>query len=394
MVSMLWLLGRTTVLYLTTSISKLIKAPPIAPLIPYFPQIFGLESYFPPLYFTYFIIAITLVAVCHEAAHGIFARLHKFKIHSTGFVFLGPILGAFVEPDEKQMAKAKKIPQLSVLAAGTFANVLLFVIFGLLMIAFFKFSFVASGVQFNSYAISEVAVKDVLVIGESDLSDKLFEINVKGTKYFADSEALKNAQEKGIEKLLVYDNSPAFVNKVGLGEAIIQIDSERITNYDDLKRVLAKKSPNQQIKLKTLVVESQGGSVIEEKSYDLKMGEKDGKAFLGVGFLPPDTQGFIGFLYSNTLAKVKQPLTFYESKIGEFGWFVYYLLWWVVVINILVALFNMMPLSILDGGRFFYLTIAGLTRSDEIGKKAYKATTIVIAAVFILLMIKWAIGFF
>lgn len=394
MISMIWLLGKTTYLYLTTSVSKFIKAPPIAPLVPYFPKIFGLQSYFPPLYFTYFIIAIVLVAVFHEAAHGIYARFYKFKIHSTGFVFLGPILGAFVEPDEKQMAKAKKIPQLSVLAAGTFANLILFVVFGLIMILFFKMAFVPAGVQFNTYALSEVDVKDITVIGDSDFSDKLVEINVKGVNYTADKDALKIASDNEIEKILVYDKSPAIKAKIELGEAISEIDGQKIDSYEKLREVLSEKSPGQSVEIKTLVAEQESGKITERKSYALNLSDKNGKAFLGVGFLPQNYQGFVGFLYKNTLAKVKNPLVFYESKIGEFGWFIYYLLWWIVIINISVALFNMMPLGMLDGGKFFLLTVAGLTKKENLGKKAYKYATIIIAAVFILLMIKWLVGFF
>ena len=104
MISMIWLLLKSVWLYLTSPIiTQLIRAPPIAQLIPYFPKIFNLEAYFPPLYFTYFLIALVIVAVSHEFAHGIFARLNKIKVKTTGFAFLGPILGAFVEPDEKQM---------------------------------------------------------------------------------------------------------------------------------------------------------------------------------------------------------------------------------------------------------------------------------------------------
>ncbi|MBU0977578.1 MAG: site-2 protease family protein, partial [Nanoarchaeota archaeon] len=120
MVGILWLLSRSTYLYLTTSIAQLIRAPPVFPVIPYFPQIFGLESLFPPLYFTYFIIALGVIAVFHEAAHGIYARFYNLKVTSTGFAFLGPVLGAFVEPDEKQMNKAPRFNQMVILAAGTF----------------------------------------------------------------------------------------------------------------------------------------------------------------------------------------------------------------------------------------------------------------------------------
>ena len=85
---------------------KIIKVPPIMPLIPYMGEIFK-ASWLPPFYFTYWIIAIALVAIFHEGFHGIFARFNKIRIKSTGFGFLGPFLAFFVEQDDKQMQKSK-----------------------------------------------------------------------------------------------------------------------------------------------------------------------------------------------------------------------------------------------------------------------------------------------
>src|SRR3989344_5968090 len=74
--SILWLITKTVWMYVSSPIPKELKnLPPIAPLIPYFPKLFGLESFFPPLYFTSFLVALAIVAVSHEFSHGLFARL-------------------------------------------------------------------------------------------------------------------------------------------------------------------------------------------------------------------------------------------------------------------------------------------------------------------------------
>ena len=112
---------------------------PIAPVIPYFPELFGLNSFFPPFYFIYFIIAIAVIAISHEFAHGIFMRLNKIRIKSTGLAFLGPFIGAFVEQDDKQLNKAKVFPQLSILGAGVFTNTILAIIFGILYFLLISF---------------------------------------------------------------------------------------------------------------------------------------------------------------------------------------------------------------------------------------------------------------
>lgn len=75
--------------------------------------------------FWYGIIALFIVVVIHEFGHGIVARAHGLKIKSTGIVFFGPLIGAFVEPDEKTMIKKEPHIQNSIFAAGPFANMLL-----------------------------------------------------------------------------------------------------------------------------------------------------------------------------------------------------------------------------------------------------------------------------
>jgi len=115
---------------------------------------------------------------------------------------------------------------------------------------------------------------------------------------------------------------------------------------------------------------------------------------MGVGFLPAGRNGVIGHIIGNTYNKMKDPFIHYESEIGNVGWFIFYLLWWIVVINLLVALFNMLPLGILDGGRFFYLSVWGLTGSEKIGRKSYSYISWFLLLLFLLMMIKWVFRFF
>ena len=86
-------------------------------------------------------------------------------------------------------------------------------------------------------------------------------------------------------------------------------------------------------------------------------------------------------------------MIYYESSLGAFGWFVYYLLWWTVLICISVALVNMLPVGIFDGGRFFYLTVWSITGSEKVAKKAFAISTWVILALIAALMVKWALIF-
>lgn len=91
------------------------------------------SAIFLPLW--YGIIAIFIVAAVHEFSHGIVAAAHKLKISSTGFFLLGPILGAFVEPDEKRLGKAPHKVQNAIFAAGPIGNILFAVLALCLMLA-------------------------------------------------------------------------------------------------------------------------------------------------------------------------------------------------------------------------------------------------------------------
>lgn len=68
------------------------------------------------------IAALLVVIVVHEGAHGVLARAEGITVKNSGLLLLLVIPGAFVEPDEEQMGKAKKVAQLRILAAGTSAN--------------------------------------------------------------------------------------------------------------------------------------------------------------------------------------------------------------------------------------------------------------------------------
>lgn len=396
MASILWMISRTVWIYVTSPIPKELKnLPPIAPLIPYFPKLFGLESFFPPLYFTYFLIALAIVAVSHEFAHGIFARLWKIRVKTTGLAFFGPFFGAFVEPDEKQMAKAPKKEQLSILAAGTFANILMTVLFGLLLWGFFVLSFAPGGLIFNSYAQSVVNVSDISHIGNFsvvsigtiyDLAHEgLNKINVSGKTYYLPREALTSEILTNNEQIIAFDDAPAIrENMIG---AITSIDNKKIGSPEDLSTVLSNLSPGEQVIITTIDKEK------TKHTYDVVLGEKNGRAYLGIGFYPQETEGLRGKIKS-IFNKVKHPNVYYEPTWdGDFAQFIYDMLWWVVVINILVALMNMLPVSILDGGRFFYLTVAGITGSNEWGKKIYSWITWFILILILAMTGKWFINF-
>lgn len=86
----------------------------------------------PPLW--YGLIGLVVVMVVHELSHGIVARADKLPLKSVGLVLLAVIPGgAFVEPDEEELAKAPLRSRLRVYGAGSMANITTAIITALLI---------------------------------------------------------------------------------------------------------------------------------------------------------------------------------------------------------------------------------------------------------------------
>jgi len=101
----------------------------------------GLDSAVPIFYvpFWYWLLALFILVVVHEFAHGVIAERWNIKIKSSGFAFLGilfPIMpAAFVEPDEKSLNKKAWWQKVAVFGAGSLSNfffgfIFLFVLLG------------------------------------------------------------------------------------------------------------------------------------------------------------------------------------------------------------------------------------------------------------------------
>jgi membrane-associated protease RseP (regulator of RpoE activity) len=96
-------------------------APPvISPVLPGF-KIPGMDLHVP---LVTGLIALFFVVVIHEFSHGVVCKAHGVPVKSSGLLILGPIAGAFVEPDEKKLAKKPFKVQTSMYAAGPFSNII------------------------------------------------------------------------------------------------------------------------------------------------------------------------------------------------------------------------------------------------------------------------------
>jgi membrane-associated protease RseP (regulator of RpoE activity) len=88
--------------------------------------------------FPYILIAIAVLLIPHEVAHGIASVIDKVPIKSSG-VFLAVFLpGGFVEIDEEDLAKRKAKTKLRVFAAGSSTNVVTWFLVFIALAALFQ----------------------------------------------------------------------------------------------------------------------------------------------------------------------------------------------------------------------------------------------------------------
>lgn len=391
----IYFVGKIVWIYFTRlDVISAVKVPPIMPLVPYLPQMFKL-SWLPNFYFVYWILILAIIAITHEFAHGIFAAYHKIEIKKTGFgffpYFLPVFLAAFVELDEEKMQKESIFKQLSILAAGTFANVLTAVFAFILMAIFFLLAFSPTGVVFDSYAytavpissISNFSSQGVLIENfDSNLNFSSISFSIEGREFYSTSEMISNPGIIDEKKyILAYYNSPAL--KSNLSGAITYVNDQKINSMEKLDEELSKYSVGEKVLIKTLLD--------EEKSYEIILEESptiEGKAWIGVGFSMPQAG------IAQKINSYKKTNVYYSPKFGELSNFIYNLLWWVLLISISVAIVNMIPAGIFDGGRFFYLTILFFTKNQNWAKKSFAFMTYLFLFLIFVVMFLWLKSFF
>ena len=114
-----------------SAIPSVFEAPSVSVVLPGV-DMPGSSIYVP---FGYGLLALATVLIVHEFSHGIQAVGEKIPIKSIGLLLFIILPGAFVEPDEEELKKAKKTSRLRVYAAGSVANISLAIIAMLLLSA-------------------------------------------------------------------------------------------------------------------------------------------------------------------------------------------------------------------------------------------------------------------
>lgn len=318
----------TLLFVFTAFMSLFIDTEPIAPqnllLIP------GINDYVPSTFAVWF--ALVFAMIIHEFGHGILSRAENIRVRSTGILAFVIPVGAFVEPDEEDIANSSLGTKLRLYAAGITNNL---VVGGICLLGL------------------------VLLLG----------LVVPGSSPYVYG---------------VYEGYPADEAGVMPGMIVYSIDNTSVFSLADISAVLAATKVNQTI---TLRGEYRG----TPQTYDITLTSipKDLSDRL---LSPGENTGFIGVSFSepsaitNALDKLMYPdsplqaagslLTFVALPFSSIAgtdalsflmvdspdpailaapfagfWEIVHILSWCAWINILLGIFNALPLGPFDGGQ-------------------------------------------
>ena len=240
-----------------------------------------------------FLLTVPIVLVIHEGAHGIVATLEKIKIKTGGFAVFIALFAGFVEPDEEEFAKAKVISKLRVISAGATSNVL--------------FSFIIAALLIFNPAFA-------LLMPEP----------IRGIFY---NEPL------GVPILSVTEGSGAAAAGLLKEDIITAINGISVVQPQDFTKI--KLTPGE-----TAVVTILRNDEILQIPVVTKPSQDDPQ------------RGMLG-ITRGTFPSYQPTFPYYIPWSPE----VFMFLLWLWMLSFFIGIFNMLPLPILDGGKFIHSII-------------------------------------
>ena len=241
----------------------------------------------------YFLLSIPIVLIIHEGAHGIVATLEKIKIKTGGFAIFIALFAGFVEPDEEDFDKAKKISKLRVIGAGATSNVL--------------FSFALGAILLTNPLFAIIVPEPIL-----------------GWMY---------EEPDGVLILSIIEGSGA--EKAGL----LPNDIITAVNEIDVKTAL----------------DFQKANIVPGDTVNVSILRSGEQLEFPVVIMPSEDdpeRGLIGIMRDNSFA-YKPIYNFIEWNNPSVSMF----LLWLWMISFFIGIINMLPLPILDGGKFIHSII-------------------------------------
>jgi membrane-associated protease RseP (regulator of RpoE activity) len=308
-------------------LTQVIKVPAMQFIVP-LPQsqpISGLGFIGVPFWF--WILIVPFVLFPHEFAHGVIARVCGVRVKNVGLMQLLIWPGAFVEPDERQLQRAKLMDRLRVFAAGSVANIAISLFVVLLV----------------QYAIWPAIVPGGLVLTDVYAGTGAA---AAGLKPGMTIQKIGNARASvGYD---VYSFSYGYLLFNGYNVTIEE--AKNVSMFVTVLTALNDYKPNQ-----TIII------VADNVAYNVKLSGRPENSSIP----------YIGFS-----AQIKP-----SAADGFMLDFFFPLMWWLTTLGPFVALFNMLPLYPFDGGLIFEAL------AQKVSKRHAKLLVKIAAAVVVLVMV-------
>lgn len=368
-------------------------------------QMLGIPGVNPVIPLWYGIFGLAVAMMVHEFAHGILTRAGKMTVKSLGLLFMVVPIGAFVEPDEEQLAHVDRGRRSRVFAVGPATNVI---------VAFLVVGIFAWGFMDNLEQTEEgVVLNHIIDIQTVELED--------GTEASLKTPASTAGMQSWCTLMAIESLTEPSLGEDGENLSIIR------TNQDFLD-TMGRSQGGQEVRVFWYWSETYyNASVILWDKGEVYGDDYSGQGYLGAGSyltyeVPageyPDALAHpmsyvddgpsfrnMTFLYiSLPFAKLQPPppevtqafeVTGSMAVIGDTPfWVIANLLYWIFWLNIMVGIFNALPAIPLDGGYIFRDGISWMLEKlkpnrqpNEVDITATKVT--VALSVLILFLILW-----
>lgn len=266
------------------------------------------------------LVGIVVAVLIHEPAHGLAFRANDLSIKSVGVGIMVAIPLAFVQEDREEMENLSPFKKIKVAGAGPFVNIL--------------FAFIILG----------------LILGLT-------------SPY---SEAIVGKRDDPLN--------------IGKGGRLVSIDNYKIDNLENYSNIVSSLDNEDNIRL----------NIADREDIVLNPKENNVKELLfnydNSLFKVPGDWNFLDPLYVLTVGTLEVRGT---SIINEYtyssaiSWRLLTIMKWIFSLNLLIGLFNLLPVKILDGGHVFSGLVEKVT-SKEKSQKLVKAMSFTLLVMILL----------
>ena len=391
----------------TTSVGAYLVLPGINPFIPVF----------------YGGFALIFAVVVHEIMHGVISRKHGIKVRSVGALFFVIPIGAFVEPDQDEIAAADPVIRRRIFAAGPATNLILALIFFIILVGVMMPSVqpIHDGVYVMNVSspadLAGIAPGSEIISMGNYSGSSLYGIETSSTilpgsvthyQSFGSGGVHKGTVVAGVSISGLVQGFPAEKSGLATGELFYSINNHVIRNITALTETLDSIHPGTSINVTAINATYSSGAwktsyhnytmvTVSKYSYYASYYPIDNsplfanESFVGVTTnyagieyipIPALTQlifgdsalhGFPSGIFT-TLALPFLGLTpvpsgvyyLYHTPIqtGVF-WILTNTVFWLFWLDLLLGITNALPIFILDGGQFFKDTLLIASRRER-----------------------------